>query len=88
MFGRELVVEAHGALGAQRIVGRLLDALAAGDLVLGGGQALLHAAQVREHVALGHAGGDAHGYSPTRPARLISVSSMSSIVDMTRAEAW
>ena len=51
-------------------------------------QALLHAAAGREHVALGHAGGDAHGYSPTRPARLISVSSMSSMVDIARAEAW
>ena len=57
----ELVVEAHGALGAQRIVGGLLDALAAGDLALGGRQALLHAAQVGEDVALRHARGDAHG---------------------------
>ena len=51
-------------------------------------QALLHAAQVAEHVTLGHAGGDAHDYSPTRPARLMSVSSMSSMVDIARAEAW
>ena len=51
-------------------------------------QALLHAAQVREDVALRHVRGDAHGYSPTRPARLMSVSSMSSIVDIARAEAW
>ena len=39
-------------------------------------------------VALSHAGGDAHDYSPTRPARLMSVSSMSSMVDIARAEAW
>ena len=32
--------------------------------------------------------GDAHGYSPTRPVRLMSVSSISSIVDIARAEAW
>jgi hypothetical protein len=27
-------------------------------------------------------------YSPTLPARLISVSSISSVVDIARAEAW
>ena len=27
-------------------------------------------------------------YSPTRPVRLMSVSSISSIVDMARDEAW
>jgi hypothetical protein len=57
----ELVVEAHRALGAQRVVGGLLDALAAGDLALGVREALLHAAQVREDVTLRHPGGDAHG---------------------------
>ena len=50
----ELVVEAHGALGAERIVGGLLDALAAGDLALGGRQALLHAARSASDVALRH----------------------------------
>ena len=43
--------------------------------------------EVREDVALDHRGRDAH-YRPTFPVRLMRTSSISSIVDMARADAW
>ena len=85
---RQRPAQAHRAGGVVRVVRRAGDLLARGGPLLRLAQLAREVVEVREDVALDHAGRDAHGYKPTFPVRLISTSSISSIVDMAREDAW
>jgi hypothetical protein len=68
--GRERRAQAHGAGGVVRVVRRARDLLARGGPLLRLAQLVREVVEVREDVALDHAGGDAHGYRPSAPRAL------------------
>jgi hypothetical protein len=84
----ELALERDRETGPIRIVRRLADPFAARQLLLGPGQPAERVVDVRNRQLRGHQRGDPLGHSPTVPVWLISVSSIASIVVMTREDAW
>jgi hypothetical protein len=74
-------------LRALRVVGGAQDPVAGRDLLGGLGDGGVGALEVGQVAAGDDALGDAH-QRPTLPVRLMSVSSISSIVDMAREDAW
>src|SRR5581483_10050855 len=85
---REVVAERECTRGAERVVGRLEDLLARGQLLLRRRHLIGDVLQVGEQVRRQHALRDALGHRPTVPVRLTSWSISWSIAVSARAEAW